>query len=305
VDCRDEGAQIVNEWNDPADAENEAAESAVPPIPEPGDKRAAIVARFAKWLDDTLDNEAAEPEHSMADLLAELDPSADASGAPREDGRDLYALYAAMTALTQEVKLQGRAFKQLGDALEPVRDMRGAIDELLGAHGAALAEARRIADEAHAQRAAQDRALATAAERKAQRALLAVLVDLHERLQRAGAPAAELVSALDTLTQPSWRARLAGMRAPIANAAGHARAAAQGHALCLARFEDALSDFGVRAIPCLGLPFDPLRMNATDVQETDTAPDGVVLEVYRAGYEWHDEILQLAQVKVARNRRTP
>ena len=30
---------------------------------------------------------------------------------------DFYALWAGMTALTQEVKLQGRAFKELNDTL--------------------------------------------------------------------------------------------------------------------------------------------------------------------------------------------
>ena len=61
---------------------------------------------------------------------------------------DLYALWESMTALTQEVRLQGRAFKQLRDSLEKpaggdsvplLLEMR----ERLARHGAAAREAAR------------------------------------------------------------------------------------------------------------------------------------------------------------------
>jgi molecular chaperone GrpE len=44
-------------------------------------------------------------------------------------------------------------------------------------------------------------------------------------------------------------------------------------------------------------------MNAVDVEETADVPDGIVLEVYRTGYMINTEVLQPAQVKVARTPR--
>jgi molecular chaperone GrpE len=41
-------------------------------------------------------------------------------------------------------------------------------------------------------------------------------------------------------------------------------------------------------------------MNAVDIAETREAPDGTVLEVYRPGYMIDTDVLQPAQVKVAR-----
>jgi molecular chaperone GrpE (heat shock protein) len=63
-----------------------------------------------------------------------------------------------------------------------------------------------------------------------------------------------------------------------------------------------LGDYGVHEIECVGLPFDPVRMRADDVEETQDVPDGTVLEIYRAGYEARGEVFQAARVKVARNR---
>jgi molecular chaperone GrpE (heat shock protein) len=41
-------------------------------------------------------------------------------------------------------------------------------------------------------------------------------------------------------------------------------------------------------------------MNAVDIAETGDVPDGTVLEVYRTGYMIDTDVLQHAQVKVAR-----
>jgi molecular chaperone GrpE (heat shock protein) len=41
-----------------------------------------------------------------------------------------------------------------------------------------------------------------------------------------------------------------------------------------------------------------------DVEETEQAAEGTVVEVYRAGYEWKGEVYRPAQVKVARKPTT-
>ena len=75
-----------------------------------------LMRRFEQWLDEALAAE--EPPAGIdAEILAALaDANPDAN--PETDDEidrpiDSYTLWAAMTALTHEVKLQGRAFKEL------------------------------------------------------------------------------------------------------------------------------------------------------------------------------------------------
>jgi molecular chaperone GrpE len=75
----------------------------------------------------------------------------------------------------------------------------------------------------------------------------------------------------------------------------------KGYELSLDRLEESLDRLGVGQIDCEHLPFDPDRMKAVDVADTTDVPSGTVLEVYRAGYEWHGQVYRLAEVKVARS----
>lgn len=73
--------------------------------------RERILRRFEAFLDETL--AAAEPPQGIAaEILAE------AAAEEPAPFRDFYSMWAALTALTQEVRLQGRAFKQLSASLE-------------------------------------------------------------------------------------------------------------------------------------------------------------------------------------------
>lgn len=71
--------------------------------------RDEIRNRFERWLDEALADEA-PPAGIPEELLS-------GAAAPSADPTDWSALWSATTALTQEVKLQGRAFKQLHETL--------------------------------------------------------------------------------------------------------------------------------------------------------------------------------------------
>ena len=79
-------------------------------------------------------------------------------------------------------------------------------------------------------------------------------------------------------------------------------ALSQGYGLTLDRLDQALLDLNVSAIRSEGQRFDPQRMTAIAIGETDEVPEGTVVEVYRNGYEWESELYRPAQVKVARPR---
>ncbi len=78
--------------------------------------RDEILRRFESWLDLALTVEP-PPVGIDADLLSVIASSDNKDNGAMEPGRDSYALWAATIALTQEVKLQGRAFKELNDTL--------------------------------------------------------------------------------------------------------------------------------------------------------------------------------------------
>ena len=263
--------------------------------------RASLAARFDAWLRGVLADER-PPEGLPAELLRELDALPSTATRPEaEEASDRAALWAAMTALTQEVKLQGRAFGRLQDSLAPLTQMQPLLGDNLAAHEEALRLVRGVAEQAFAARAQRDAELASQAERRATRALLDVLLDARDRLARGLGLARAHVAEFDKVR--GWRAFLGLGRAATRHLHEVTLALEEGYRLTLQRIEEALGRLGVHAIDCLGAPFDPHLMTAADIEDRPGVPDGTVLEVYRNGYAWNGETLRPAQVKVARASR--
>jgi hypothetical protein len=208
--------------------------------------RTEILQRFEQWLDTAMADEEAPPG-IPAEILA-------GDQAPESSPTDWHTVWAAMTALTQEIKLQGRAFKQLSESLAADAERRGRKESLAG------------------------------------------LLEMRERLLRGleGARGRQELRPgfLDRIFARRWR--------EVEHALGVVRALEEGYRLSLGYLDDLLSQFQVRPIECEGRQFDPRRMNAVDVEETDRAAEGTVLLVYRAGYELNGELYRPAQVRVAK-----
>ena len=230
--------------------------------------REEILRRFEAWLDGVLAAE--EPPRGIAaELLSALTVEA---GASANGQCDLYSMWAAVTALTQEVKLQGRTFKQLSETLAPVADLAPQLPE---AHRKAQEEARRE--------------------------MLDVLLDLRDRLAR-GLDAAHASQAkMRESLRSTWTARWLARHASFRYASEAWAALEEGYRISLDRLDEVLAQFDVREIPCRGQPFDPRSMHVVDVEETTEAVEGTVVEVYRVGYEWQGAVHRPAQVKVARS----
>lgn len=242
--------------------------------------REQILSRFTAWLDTVLAEEE-PPQGIAAEILAALDAGPQdgssesaATAAPPcgIDGQwDLYSMWSAMTALTQEVKLQGRSFKQLSETVAPVAELAPLLPEM--------------------QRQAEERARGE---------VLDVLLDLRDRLRRGLDSARTGQVELRKSFELGWRTRLFGLDKPLQAALDAVAALEKGYSLSLERLNEVLNQSDVREIECEGQPFDPTSMHAVDLEETSGAPEGTVLEVYRAGYEWKGEVYRHAQVKVAR-----
>ena len=236
--------------------------------------REEILHRFEQLLDSALAEEA--PAGIDPEILSAL------AGGDADDGGlrrcDSFALWAALTALTQEVKLQGRAFQELNHTLD--------------------AQTGRLLEEIRAAYAERERNLQREVERRCRREALNALIDLRDRLCRGRESARVRELEARTAARAGWLRRL--FRRPDRNAAETVGALVRGYELGIERLDQTLEEFNAREIRCEGEIFDPRRMNAIDSQEAAGVAEGTVLEVYRSGYEWNGEVFRPAQVKVSR-----
>ena len=234
--------------------------------------REEILRRFEEWLDGALAGE--EPPRGVeAEILAAM--TDDSEGRARPAPAAAYSLWEAMTALTQEVKLQGRSFKELNDTL--------------GSQASRMVERERDLVRETERRET---------ERRCRKEVLGVLIDLRDRLGRGLESVRASQAEISKTARRGWRARI--FSRPGEDAAGATLAALKkGYELGLERLDQTLEEFNAREIPCEGQAFDPRRMNAIDRQESSAVPEGTVIEVYRSGYEWNGELFRPAQVKVS------
>ena len=270
-------------------------------IPQTGEIRERIMRRFEEWLDEVL-TEQKPLEGIDRELFSELEGETGPGGDDRWGRReDRYSTWSAMTALTQEVKLQGRAFKEVSSRLENISNLGPEIQRLTQEQKEAVTEARELVDSLQALLDGHRRRLKTEADTIAKNNLIEILLDTRDRLMIGLASAAQSQEALDTCSGPrglrKWfQQKNLGMERAIEIIA----ALKKGYRLGLERLDETLQHYGVFEISCTGEPFDPARMAAVDIEETADVPDGTVLDVYRPGYATDTDVIRTAQVKVAR-----
>jgi molecular chaperone GrpE len=272
------------------------------------EERQRIVRGFEAWLDRYLDQSLDQPHANApagepapqgltAELLAALENGSPLppleSAQPGSGGCDLYSLWAVMTTLTQEVRLQGRTFKQLNETLVQSVQSAQSLE-------AAAAQAKTHAEEALAEQLRDQLRIQMAEARLPRKQEIDALLDLRDRVERGGNTAR---SAAEELA-PERLPRLARWLGVGKSYAIHAQeilaALSHGYTLTLDSLDEALMACRVSRIDAEGEVFDPQCMTAVDIEETNDVPEGTVVEVYRNGYEWNGEVYRTAQVKVAR-----
>lgn len=214
--------------------------------------RDTILRQFTEWLDNALAGE--EPPAGIPEEILRGQADQDLDG--------LFPMQAAITALTQEVKLQGRSFKQLAETLSPVLQAQAAETRI-------------------------------EAEDRAWRQVIDALLDLRERLVRGLETASQAGAGM--------KLRRRWIPVPgLQSARDMVSALSEGYRLTSERLDEILAGLGIREIDCAGRVFDPQSMRALDTEETDRVDEGTVVAVHRRGYEWHDRIYRPAEVRVAR-----
>jgi len=252
----------------------------------PHETRERILRGFEAWLDRALVGE--EPLQGVAaDLLAVLERGDPLP--PIEGHCDLYSLWSAMTALSQEIKLQSRTFRQLNDTLSQTTESSGGVTPSNRSAPQAVTD--------------EHPAAQSETERRSQKKQVDLLLDLRDRLDR-GIQSVREADALVVASGRSLLARWFGVgRRHMRQTQDTLAALEKGYALTLDRLDQALQDYHLSPILCEGHVFDPHRMTAVELEETDSVPEGTVVGVYRSGYEWEGEVYRSAQVKVARAPR--
>lgn len=274
------------------------------PIPESNfnaGARESILRRFEAWLNEALANQEV-PDGINAEILTRLSNTDDENTMVSPDNRcDLYSLWSAFTTLSQEVKIQGRTFKQLSDTLAPFSEMTSSLNMTLRDQKKALEEMSQIADGLRDFQAEREREAASKAEKSIQREFLEILIDIRDRLVRGLKTVDNHLQQVRKFDKGSWLSRFFRRYEEINHLQEAASSIEKGYILGLERLEETLERLGVQAIECDGGLFDPRLMNAVDIENRSDIPDGTVVEIYRTGYEWRGAVFRPAEVKVARN----
>jgi len=256
------------------------------------EERERIVRGFETWLDRALEDEPA-PQGLTTELLTALRngdtvPPLEAVQ-PGDGGSDLYSLWSATIALTQEVRIQGRTFKQLNETL---------LNETLPQIALSLEASATVA----ASRSAEDAPPEQGSPRTQQprKQEIDILLDLRDRIERGGNTVRTAAEELPSKRLPRLARWLGVGRTYGRHTQVVLAALSQGYSLALDSLDEALLACRVSRVAAEGRIFDPQRMTAIDIEETESVPEGTVVEVYRNGFEWNNEVYRTAPVKVAR-----
>ena len=189
---------------------------------------------------------------------------------------DLYALFAELVALKNEVRLESRQVKTALDEFRAVFETVQVGQTRLGQE----------LDRAHS--AIPDH------QRAALKPLLLELLELRDRFE----------AGLRSLQnyQPTFWVRALGRRRRERDLL---QALAQGQEISLRRLDQLLGAQQVAAVEAEGRLLDPHTMRAAELDERPHIPNGVVTEELRKGYLWRGELLRLAEVRVNRRAEPP
>ena len=254
--------------------------------------RERLVRRFETWLDEVLDEE--RPiEGIAAEILEQLDRDPTACEPRGAAGDcDLYSLWSALTAMAEETRLQGRAFKQLHEGLAPIQGMVESVGSVLQRYMTSLEQ--------------QDQRLSESTRQAVLKEVLGTLIDVRDRLIRGADSASTWLEQAQAPPKLGLAARVWQKVAPPPPGETPqleaVRSLFKGYSLGQEVLDEALARFGVRPIDGVGKPFDPGTMKAVDIDLRSDAAEGTVLEVYRQGYWWHEAVYRPAEVKVARRK---
>jgi molecular chaperone GrpE (heat shock protein) len=203
---------------------------------------------------------------------------------------DLYTLLEGMTALRQEISLQGRSFHNLEQALgqlfegrQPSEVMEEKILSLSNGFSVLQTMLESVSFQLLGETQKEGR---EEGRQQAFRSLIDPLLDTHDQLRR-------WVEQNRIRLEKGWRWRIwFSGRKLLKESLDVAR-------LCEKKLSQRLDSLGVAPIARVGAEFNPETMKAVAMVESSEQQTDTVLEVYRQGYAVQGRVLRFAEVKVA------
>lgn len=208
-------------------------------------------------------------EDLIAQFRTYLEGVEDEPAAPPDD----FSLFAELSGLKNEVKLEAR-------------QVREAIDQFKSVFGTLQADNEALTRELESRRTAEK-----TLRREALRPLLLQLLDLRDRLE----------AGLELSAPPkrSWRARWFRQPDELLDSMR------EGQRMSLRRLDRILGDYRVRPLEALENPLDPHTMRVVEVESRPDRDQGIVTGELRKGFFWDDELLRPAEVKVNKRDDNP
>ena len=181
---------------------------------------------------------------------------------------DLNSLLSEMTGLKTEVKAEARQFKNTLDTLSSALTIVQEDNKTLAAELVA-----------YGQRLEQQ-------QEKLMRTMLLQMVDMYDRLNTG----VEVLQNYQPVNRLFKKSRPKDVH--------FIERFKEGQMMTLRRFEQALSEYQVRVIDCVGKRLDPVTMSAVETEQDVTRENGLVLQELRKGFLFKGQVLRLAEVKV-------
>jgi len=181
---------------------------------------------------------------------------------------DLNSLLSEMTGLKTEVKAEARQFKNTLDTLSSALTIVQEDNKTLAAELVA-----------YGQRLEQQ-------QEKLMRTMLLQMVDMYDRLNTG----VEVLQNYQPVNRLFKKSRPKDVH--------FIERFKEGQMMTLRRFEQALSEYQVRVIDCVGKRLDPVTMSAVETEQDVTQENGLVLQELRKGFLFKGQVLRLAEVKV-------
>lgn len=266
-----EARSLPDEWAVPLSGEGEV----------PDDWRERLLSDFRDWLyaltedelEATLEGSPSDGAGRESELdVEDLDETEPDETEPGETEPDLETLFGELAALRQETRLVGRAGQQ--------------SERQLSALAETLRAELREQGERLARTTADLKAQLPAARREAQGAVLTELLAIRAALE-------------DTVR--AARARTLPARPWLVAARRLLDEGTTGAQLALDKADDTLRRLSIVPVVEPGAPFDPKWMRAVATVVCADRPTGTVVTVVRQGWRREDQILQTADVEVAKN----
>lgn len=206
-----------------------------------------------------------------------------------EETPDLYSLFTALTALRQEVALQGRSFSRLDQSIERLIsyfETMHAVNENVLKLNDNLHHVQSSIESISSQALSEMREIGREEGRKEQfDSLIDPLMDTHDQTRR-------LVDTYSKrLKQNKGLLQWFGHR-------GELEDTLQAQIICETKLRQKLESLGITPIAQIEMKFDAKTMKAIDVDTQSDKPPHTVIEIYRQGYKTDQRILRFAEVKV-------